>query len=90
MAAGPFWSERFQRHVWLTHHALIRALERNISPDLILEIVETGTLVEREGGHCWIWKSIEAGHDNLLCLAALLGNALIVKTVMNHFEPEGL
>lgn len=90
MTTGPFWSERFQRQVWLTHHALTRTLERDIGLDLVLEIVETGTLVEREAGHCWIWKSVQARHDNLLCVAALLGNALIIKTVMHHFEPEGL
>lgn len=90
MTTGPFWSERFQHQVWLTHHALTRAFQRNISLDLVLEIVETGTLLEREAGHCWIWKSVQARHDNLLCVAALLGNALIIKTVMHHFEPEGL
>lgn len=90
MATGPFWSERFQRQVWLTHHALTRATQRNISVDLVLEIVETGTLRERGAGHCWIWKSVQARHDNLLCVAALLDNALIIKTVMHHFEPEGL
>lgn len=90
MTTGPFWSERFQRQVWLTHHALTRAIERNMSLDLIIEIIETGTFMEREAGHCWIWKSIDSRHDNLLCVAALLADALIIKTVMHHFEPEGL
>lgn len=89
MTTGPYWSERFQRQVWLTNHAFVRALERDIPVELLLEVIETGTLLEQQSGHCWIWKSVERRHDNLLCVAALLGNALIVKTVMHHFEPEG-
>jgi len=27
--------------------------------------------------------------DNLLCVAALVADAVIVKTVMHHFDPEG-
>ncbi len=90
MSLGAYWSERFQRYVWLTRHALKRAAERDISLDLVLEIIETGTVTKRETSHYWIWKSVENRHDNLLCIAALLDNALIVKTVMHHFEPEGL
>ena len=88
MSGGPYWSARFQRRVWFTDHALARAAERNISVNMLLDVIETGTLREREGGHCWIWKMIEGRDDNLICVAALLAEALIVKTVMHHFEPE--
>ncbi len=73
LSAGPHWSERFQRRVWLTDHALARAAERKISVETLLDVIETSTLREREQGRCWIWKA----------------DALIVKTVMHHFDPEG-
>ena len=89
MSNGPYSSERFKRRVWLTNHAMRRAAERTITIDTLLDIIETGTLREMEAGHCWLWKAIEGRHDNLLCVAALMADALIIKTVMHHFEPEG-
>lgn len=54
-----------------------------------MDVIETGTMRERELGHCWIWKNVTGRHDNALCVAVLVGDAIIVKTVMNHFAPEG-
>lgn len=88
MTAGPYWSVRFNRRVWVTDHATVRAAERNIPLDTLLDLIETGAMREKEKGHCWIWKSIPGRSDNLLCVAALVADALIVKTVMNHFYPE--
>lgn len=88
MSGGPYWSERFQRRVWLTDHALARSAERNIPVDMLLDVIETGTLRDQEGGHCWIWKAVEGRDDNLLCVAVLLAEAVIVKTVLHHFELE--
>ena len=53
-----------------------------------LDVIETGTLRESGQGHCWIWKAVEGRDDNLLCVAALLADVLIVKTVMHRFAPE--
>jgi len=89
MSAGPHWSVRFQRRVWLTDHAMTRAAERKIPVETLLNVIETGTLREKDHGHCWIWKAVEGRDDNLLCVAALLADAVIVKTVMQHFDPEG-
>ena len=86
---GPYWSDRFSRRVWLTDHATARATERNISTEALLDIIETGTLREKDEGHCWIWKAFEGRDDNLLCVAAHLADAVIIKTVMHHFDPEG-
>lgn len=88
MSKGPYWSARFGRNVWLTDHAVRRAAERLVPLDTVLDVVESGTLRETGGGHCWIWKAVEGRGDNLLCVAALLADAVIVKTVMHHFEPE--
>lgn len=89
MSGEPYWSERFRKRVWLTDHAQVRAAERNIAVETLLDVIETGTLREKEPGHCWIWKAIEGRDDNLLCVAAIVADAVIVKTVMHHFDPEG-
>jgi len=89
MSDGPYWSARFNRRVWLTDHATARAAERNIPLETLLDVIETGVMSEKEQGHCWIWKAVAGRDDNLLCVAALLADAVIVKTVMNRFDPEG-
>ncbi|MFA7592489.1 MAG: hypothetical protein WCY26_01985 [Thiohalobacteraceae bacterium] len=43
-----------------------------------------------KAGRRWIWKSVQTRRDNLLCVAALLNNALIIKTVMHHPELDSL
>ena len=88
MSRGPHWSARFSRLVWLTDHALARAEVRDIPVEVLLDVVETGTLLEKERGQCWIWKSVPGREDNMLCAAALIADAVIVKTVMHHFAPE--
>ncbi len=89
MNKGPHWSSRFGRRVWLTDHAVCRAVERRIPLEVLLDLIETGTMREREPGHCWIWKDVAGRDDNLLCVAALLADAVIIKTVMHRFDPEG-
>ena len=77
------------RRVWLTDHAMARAAEREIPVETLLDVIETGTLREKDKIQCWIWKAVEERDDNLLCVAVLLADAVIVKTVMHHFDPEG-
>ncbi len=89
MSNGPYWSARFNRRVWLTDHATARAAERNIPLETLLDVIETGTMREKEQGHYWIWKPVEGRNDNLLCVAVLVADAVIIKTVMHHFDPEG-
>lgn len=89
MSDGPYWSARFKRRVWLTDHATTRAAERKIPLETLLDVIETGEMREKEHGHCWIWKAAAGRNDNLLCVAALLADAVIVKTVMHRFDPEG-
>jgi len=42
----------------------------------------------KDTARLWLFKSVAGRDDNLLCVAAVLENALVVKTVMHHFEPE--
>jgi len=67
---------------------MARAAERKILVETLLNVIETGTLREKDKGHCWIWKAVDGRDDNPLCVAALLADAVVVKTVMQHFRPE--
>ncbi len=89
MSRGPHWSDRFGRRVWFTDHALARAAERRIPLDTLLDVIETGTMRARDSGHCWIWRNVADRDDNLLCVAAVVADAVIVKAVMHRFDPEG-
>jgi len=55
---------------------------------LLADIVETGRVKYKDERHLWIFKGYPGRTDNMLCIAALLADALIVKTVMHHFTPE--
>ncbi len=81
-------SARFQRTVQLTIHARQRMRERGISETLLEDLIETGTLKNKDKEHIWVFKGYPDRQDNLLCVAAVLNDALIVKTVLHHFQPE--
>jgi Domain of unknown function (DUF4258) len=81
-------SKRFDLPVVLTEHARMRMAERNIDAHLILEIIESGTLKEAGGYHYWLYKHLPSRTDNLLCVAAVIDNVFVVKTIMHHWEPQ--
>ena len=81
-------SNRFGLPVVLTEHARLRMEERDINAALILEVVETGTLKEAGGLHYWLFKYVPDRADNLLCVAAVIDNVVVVKTIMHHWEPK--
>lgn len=80
------FSARFQLPVHLTHHATQRMVERAMSKELVLELIDTGTLKMKDAEHGWAWKVIAGRNDNALCAAIQIGTAVTVKTVMHHFE----
>ena len=61
--------------------------ERSMTTALILEIIDTGTHKDAGNGHRWLYKHFDNRADNLLCVAAVIENALVVKTIMHHWEP---
>lgn len=79
-------SVRFGLPVVLTEHARLRMVERNMNAALVLEIIDTGTLKEAGGSHYWLYKHLTDRTDNLLCVAAVIDNAVVVKTIMHHWE----
>lgn len=82
------FSDRFQRNIRVTFHARQRMTERSITEPLLLDLIETGTVRHKDEKRIWIFKAYPDRQDNLLCVAAVLDDALIVKTVIHHFQPE--
>lgn len=80
-------SARFHLPVVLTEHAKLRMQERDIPEALVLDIIDTGTQKDAGNGHYWLYKHIDARDDNLLCVAAVIDNVVVVKTIMHHWEP---
>ena len=84
------FSKRFSCDVRFTHHAIQRMRQRNISEDLLLDLIESGDVKYKDETHMWIFKAFADRQDNLICVAAVLEPVLVIKTVMHHFELEDL
>ena len=82
------FSERFGKPVAITYHARKRMAERGISELLLIDLLESGELRHRDETRIWSAKHYEGRDDNLLCLAAVVETALVIKTVMHHFSWE--
>jgi len=81
-------SQRFNKTIHLTEHAKKRMIERDISMELLCDLIETGQLTYKDDKHAWIAKYYQHRTDNLLCVAVIIDQALIVKTAMYHFSFE--
>lgn len=79
-------SQRFGKQVQLTHHALRRMEERGLSWKTVKNLIETGTVRQKDAEHWWIYQAVDGRSDNLVCAAVLSRQALIVKTLMTHWE----
>jgi hypothetical protein len=80
------FSQRFQRPVAITRHAAARAEERGVGETVILEVLESGTIKDKDTKRKWIYKDIPDRSDNLICLAVVVEEAVVVKTVMIHWR----
>ncbi len=81
---------RFERQVHITRHARERMLERNISEEQLIELLETGDTRFKDDTRLWIAKAFPKRTDNLVCAAVVLEDQLVVKTVMHHFDWEAM
>ena len=86
MTVTSLYSIRFQRPVIITRHARLRMVERVISESLLLEVIDTGDTRYADMTHLWAYKDFPERQDNLLCAVLVLEDAVVVKTVMHHFE----
>lgn len=59
---------------------------RQVGGDLILKIIDTGSMRYSDPVRLWAWLEVPERQDNLLCLALVLEAAVVVKTVMHHWE----
>ena len=80
-------SQPFDLPVVLTEHARLRVAERSIDSALVLEIIDTGIFKNAGSGHCWLYKHFDDRAGNLLCVVAVIENALVIKTIMHQWEP---
>jgi hypothetical protein len=62
--------------------------ERLIDEALLLDLIETGTLRHKDEARVWLAKRYDVRADNLICAAVVLEEAVVVKTVMHHFQWE--
>ena len=63
-------------------------IERDISMELLSNLIETGQINYKDDKHAWIAKHFQHRTDNLLCAAIVIDQAVIVKTVMYLFNFE--
>lgn len=80
------FSQRFRLPVVITAHARERMVIRNMDEALLLDIIDTGVDKDAGAGHHWVYKHFAERQDNLLCVAAVIEDVLVVKTVMHHWE----
>lgn len=79
---SKMFSQRFQKNVQLTHHVKARMEKRDISLELLLDLIETGGIRNKSEVEMWIYKSYAEHSEGLVCTAVVVGQAVIVKTVM--------
>ena len=72
-------SVRFDLPVVLTEHAKLRMIERNMDSAQVLEIIDTGALKDAGHPHYWLYKHFDDRADNLLCVATVIENAVVIK-----------
>ncbi len=80
------FSTRFDRPVIVTRHARDRMAERNVDDELLLQLIDDGLTRYSDGTHLWAWLHVPGRADNLVCAVLVLEEAVIVKTVMHHWE----
>ena len=79
------YSKRFDRPITVTDHGRRRMAERAVSDILLIDLVETGDVRNKDEARLWIAKHYADRSDNLLCVAVVLESAVVVKTVMHNF-----
>lgn len=61
-------------------------LDRSVSDELLLRIIDSGSVRYRDPAHLWVWSEVSGRNDNLLCVVLVLEARVVVKTVMHHWE----
>jgi hypothetical protein len=85
---ADFYSSRFGKNVWLTHHARRNMGKRAVSMATLEQLIESGRIKESGNGHMWIFLEVPGRQDNLICAAVVEDAAVVVKTVMTHWAED--
>ena len=80
------FSRRFGLPVRITRHAAARMMERRISEDDLLAVLEWGEVRHKDERRFWVYHALAGRDDNLVCAAVVAEDALVVKTVMIRWE----
>ena len=79
-------SARFNRPVIVTRHAAQRMVERQVTPELLLRVIDEGQTRYSDDIRLWVWLHVPGRDDNLPGAVLVLEDAVIVKTVMHRWE----
>ena len=80
------FSIRFSRPAIVTSHAAQRMAVRAVDNALLLRLIDEGETRFSDAVRLWAWLEVPGRSENLLCVALVLEDAVIVKTVMHHWE----
>jgi hypothetical protein len=82
------FSARFNKPIIITRHAQLRMVQRAISTEELMVVMDTGDVRQKDAAHLWVFKTLPHRTDNMICAVLVLEDSVIVKTVMHEFLPE--
>ena len=85
---ADFFSERFGKAVWITHHARDSMQRRSVDTAMLKRVIEEGKIKRRDEMNLWVFAHLQGRADNLICAAMIEQTAVVVKTVMINWELE--
>lgn len=77
--------------IQITDHARTRMVERSISDQLLLTVIETGRVKAkpRQPNAFWTFAEVAGRTDNLVCVSLVIESEdLVVKTVLVNWRPK--
>ena len=81
-----FYSNRFNKKVWLTNHAIESMVTRKITLIELKVLIEDGEFLTTKDDHGWIFLQFDNRNDNLVCAAIVNKESIIIKTVMVRWQ----
>ena len=81
-----FYSKRFDKTIWVTNHAIESMMKRSLTLDEVKAVIEFGTYETQSAPHGWIFHNLPERDDNLVCVAVVDKEAIIIKTVMINWK----
>lgn len=68
---ADFFSKRFGKNVWITHHARKSMERRGIDAATLEQVIEEGEIKRRDEVSFWVFKHLPERADNLICAAVV-------------------